>query len=246
MKSFVRYVAVFVMLCCLQGQVHASGFPTVDAAALTQRLLEFTQMLRDYENLVSQLKQLENIDSQFRNAVSFKSFFDSLVAQVRSLPLPHEKLDEIWGKATTAQGRASIAGLDNSSQYQGLQLLRSCKLSEASEELTSLCYEKVGLYYTQREETRLDLDRLKQASDRVYELVAAAKQGRNIADVNEALYAINCSEVLLRLVRQRIEVRQYEYEVRLAANQARWQACLAEMTRAPQSNALQAAGRLGR
>ncbi len=242
-RSALRLALLSLTLTC--AQVQATGFPTVDAAALTQRLLEYTQMLKDYENLVGQLEQLKNLKSQLRSTVSFKSFFDSLVAQVKCLPLPQEKLDEVWELANSGSGRAQIEARDSSSDYHSPGLLRTCRVQERYAELNSLCYEKVGLYYTQREETTEDLKKLRQASDRVYELVANARQSQNVADINEALYAINTSEVLLRLIRQRIEVRQYEYEQRLAANEARRQAAMLEMTRSPEHTELKQAVRLG-
>ncbi len=236
MRTIYKKLSVVVVAASLSissQTAFATGIPTVDAAALTQRLTEYAQLLKEYETIKNQLEQLEGIKSQIKNTISLKSFFDSLLAQLQSLPSPQSELDGIWSKVQSQSGRSEIEAIDNSSTYNNLRLLRQCKVNENYEEIRNICYEKVGLYYKYREKTDEDFARLDTATHKVYELVNTAKNSKNVADINEAVYAINTSETMIQVIKQRIESRNYTYKVNLDANEKRQAAAMAAMTAAP-------------
>ena len=60
-------------------------------------------------------------------------------------------------------------------------------------------------------------------------MVEKANDTKNIADVNEALYALNASEAAVRLVKEDMERSEYEYAVAMEENEKRRQAAINKM-----------------
>ena len=205
---------------------YASGFPTVDAAALTQRLMEFEQLLQQYETMKNQLEQLQTMKDQFKRtrSISYKAFFDSLLAQLRSMEDPRIVFEQVKNKAQTVSGRKEIEQQD-----KDLGLTRACRTAEEEDEVNELCYEKVGLYYGRKSKDKKNYELLKDANATVNDLVNEADKTKNVADVNEALYALNASEAAVRLVKEDMERSEYEYAVAMEENEKRRQAAINKM-----------------
>ena len=142
------------------GTANATGFPTVDAAALTQRLMEFEQLLQQYETMKNQLEQLQTMKDQFKRtrSISYKAFFDSLLAQLRSMEDPRIVFEQVKNKAQTVSGRKEIEQQD-----KDLGLTRACRTAEEEDEVNELCYEKVGLYYGRKSKDKKNYELLKDA-----------------------------------------------------------------------------------
>lgn len=207
------------------GTANATGFPTVDAAALTQRLMEFEQMLQQYETMKNQLEQLQTMKEQFKRtrSISYKAFFDSILAQLRSMKDPKIVFDDDWEKAQTVSGRKEIEKEDTE---QGLS--RSCRTAEEDDELNKLCYHKVKLYYTNKKTAEIESEALDRANEQLESLVNDADKTKNVADVNEALYGLYSCEAAVRLVKRKMERREFLYAQALDLNEKRRQAAINE------------------
>lgn len=208
------------------GNAYAAGFPTVDAAALTQRLMEFEQLLQQYETMKNQLEQIKTMKDQFKStgSISYKAFFDSLLAQLKSMQDPRIVFDQVKNKAQTVSGRKEIEQKDNE-----LGLTRSCRTVEEDDELNELCYQKIGMYYENKERDLEESEKLDKVNGTVSKLVEKANETQNIADVNEALYGLYASEAAVRLVKGKMERREFLYAQNLELNEKRRQAAINKM-----------------
>ena len=210
----------------ISGNAYASGFPTVDAAALTQRLMEFEQLLQQYETMKNQLEQIKTMKDQFKStgSISYKAFFDSLLAQLKSMQDPRIVFDDATKKAETVSGRKEIEKED-----KDLGLTKSCRAAEEDDDINKLCYQKIGLYYTNKKTAKKEEEALDKANTNVSKLVEKANDTKNIADVNEALYGLYASEAAVRLVKGKMERREFLYAQNLDLNEKRRQAAINAM-----------------
>lgn len=210
----------------ISGNAYASGFPTVDAAALTQRLMEFEQLLQQYETMKNQLEQIKTMKEQFKStgSISYRAFFESLLAQLRAMEDPRIVFDQVKEKAQTVSGRKEIEQKDNE-----LGLTRSCRSVEEDDELNELCYQKVGFYYENRAKDKEEYKDLDKANKAVMRLVNQANETKNLADVNEAMYALNVSEAAVHQYKAQMERREFLYAQALDLNEKRRQAAINKM-----------------
>ena len=56
MKSFLKRL-IIIGICALSSNVHATGIPTVDVAAIAQNLMSYTAEVANYAEVLSQWKK---------------------------------------------------------------------------------------------------------------------------------------------------------------------------------------------
>jgi len=70
---------------CLAGAVHASGVPTVDVAAITQAVMQYSQMLEQYATLGQQLATQGDIKSIAAQALGYKGLDRAITTDSSSM-----------------------------------------------------------------------------------------------------------------------------------------------------------------
>jgi hypothetical protein len=141
MKDTMKKLCALALLALAAAQSHASGVPTVDVAAISQAVLEYSQLLEQYKRLGEQLSTQQGIRDLAAQAVGYKGLDRSITTEMA--PLFSAEAES----AIAAIRTGGYAGLTarGRSVYAGMGLGARCEALAAGTRLQDACIRRAAL-----------------------------------------------------------------------------------------------------